>query len=121
MRQVDSGQNTDRTDCRSWEEGKSPAKRSIMGDAGGILRGSSGKTNAVAFSVVPPHRLELFKAASNVFVAEERALGGVRPTEMSQTFKTASTRIGGRRPGLLGRTGRLTPATPPPAGSFPRS
>jgi len=66
LRQVDSGQNTDRTDCRRWEEGKSPAKRSIMGDAGGILRGSSGKENTVAFSAVQPHRLEVLVAASDV-------------------------------------------------------
>jgi hypothetical protein len=33
------------------------------GDAGDILRGSSGKTNAVVFSAVQPHRLGVLKAA----------------------------------------------------------
>jgi hypothetical protein len=46
-------------------------------DAGGISRSSSSKTNAVVFSAVQPHRLQVLKAASNAFVAEEQALGDV--------------------------------------------
>ena len=45
------------------------------GDADDIVRGSSGKTNAVVFSAVQPHRLEVLKAASNAFVAEEQRPG----------------------------------------------
>jgi hypothetical protein len=33
---------------------------------------------AVAFSAVQPHRLEVLKAALNVFVAEKRALEDIR-------------------------------------------
>ena len=105
LRRVDSGQNTDRTDCRSWEEGKSPAKRSIMGDAGGILRGSSGKENTVAFSAVQPHRLEVLKAASNAFVAEEQAPGECglprwhRPSKRLLHASSPGDRASSGRPG----------------------
>jgi hypothetical protein len=44
------------------------------GDAVGILRGASGKTNAVDFSAVRSRRLEVFEAASNAFLGEERSL-----------------------------------------------
>jgi hypothetical protein len=44
------------------------------GDAGSISRGSSGKTSAIAFSAVQLYRLQVLKAASNAFVAEEQAL-----------------------------------------------
>jgi hypothetical protein len=71
------------------------------GGAGDILRGSSGKTNAVVFSAVQPHRLGVLKAALNALVAEGTDTHGpVEPTEMVQAFKTASTRISLRRPGL---------------------
>jgi hypothetical protein len=70
------------------------------GDAVGTLRCSSGKTNAVAFSAVQPHRLEVLKAASNAFVAEEQALGDVEPNGVLRAFKTACTRISVRRAGL---------------------
>jgi hypothetical protein len=73
-----------------------PAKRYITGSAGdavGILRWSSGKTNAVVFSAVQPHRLGVLIAASNAFVAEEQGLGTCGPTEMVQASKTASTHI----------------------------
>jgi hypothetical protein len=48
------------------------------GDASGISRGASGETSVIAFSVVQPHRVEVLKAASNAFVAEEMIAG---PTE----------------------------------------
>jgi hypothetical protein len=52
---------------------ESPGNCQITYGAGGILRCSSGKTNAVAFSAVRQHRLGVFKAASNTFVANEQA------------------------------------------------
>ena len=46
----------------------------LTGDAGGIVPGSSGKMNAVAFSAVQPHRPEVLKAASNVLQAADYVL-----------------------------------------------
>jgi hypothetical protein len=79
----------------SWQHRtqESPAKLHIMGgagDAGGTLRGSSGEENTAAFSAVQPHLLEVIKAASNAFIAEEQALRDVGPTEMAQAFKNGS-------------------------------
>ena len=84
-------------------------------DAGGISRGSSGKTSAIAFSAVQPRRLNLLKATSNAFLAEELALGDLGPTGMVQAFKTASTHIPVRTAGpLVGARGReLLPPLPP--------
>jgi hypothetical protein len=65
---------------QQWRPQESPANRRInegAGDAGGTLRGSSGKTSAIAFPAVQPHRLEVLKAASHAFVAAEQALGDV--------------------------------------------
>ena len=70
------------------------------GDTVGISRGSSSKTNTVVFSAVQPHRLDVFKAASDAFVAEEQELGHLGPTETVQAFKTASTYIEPRLTGL---------------------
>ena len=72
-------------------------------DAGGTLRCSSGKTNAIAFSAVQPHRLEVLKAVLKTFVAEEQALGDVGPNRVLRGFKTACTRIEVRTPGLRTR------------------
>ena len=52
-------------------------KYALAGDAGGISRGSSGKTSVIAICAVQPYRLEVFKGAPNAFVAEEQALGDV--------------------------------------------
>ena len=68
-------------------------KYALTGDAVGTLRGSSGKTSAIAYSAVQPHRLEVFKGASNAFIAAEQGLGDLAPIEMAQAFKTASTHI----------------------------
>ena len=83
---------------------ESPANGHIedcAGDAVGTSRGPSGKTNAIAFSAVQPHRLEVFKAASNAFIAAEQGLGDLGPIEMAQAFKTASTHIEPRSTGPL--------------------
>jgi hypothetical protein len=83
---------------------ESPANGHINGDAGdadGTSRGSSCKTSAIAFCAVQPHRLEVFKAASNAFLAEEQGLGDVGPIEMAQAFNTACTRIEARPTGPL--------------------
>ncbi len=80
-----------------------PANQQFTDDAGGAgdtLRGSSSKTDAVAFSAVQPHRLEILKATSNAFVAEERVLGDAGPKGVLGAFKTASTHISVRRAGL---------------------
>jgi hypothetical protein len=71
------------------------------GDAVGILRGSSRKTNAVIFSAGQPHRPEVFKAASNAFISGEQGLGNLGPIEMAPAFKTASTHLEPRSTGLL--------------------
>jgi hypothetical protein len=68
-------------------------KYALTGDADGISRGSSGKTSAIAFPAVQPHPLEVLKAVSNAFVAEEQALADVGPDRVLQAFKTACTRI----------------------------
>jgi hypothetical protein len=63
---------------KQYRPHESPANDHIndcAGDGGGILRGSSGKTNAVIFSAGQPHRLEVLEAASNAFLNEELALG----------------------------------------------
>ena len=80
-------------------------KYALTGGAGGTLRCYSGKTNAIAFYAVQPHRVQVFKAASNAFVAEEQALGGVGPNGMLQGFKIACTRIEARPTGLWQQTG----------------
>jgi hypothetical protein len=101
--------------CRPQE---SPANGHITngaGDAVGTLRSSSGKTNAVAFSAVQPHRLEVLVAASNAFVVEEQALGGVGPNGMLQGFKIACTRIGARPTGLWQQTEDRTSCYPYPS------
>jgi hypothetical protein len=66
----------------SWQyrPQETPANSHIQdgaGDAVGTLRGSSGKTSAIAFSAVQLHRLEVLEGASNVFGAEEQTLGDV--------------------------------------------
>ena len=68
---------------------ESPANDHIIDDAGdtvGTLRSSSGKTNAIAFSAVQPHRLEVLKAVSNAFVAEEQGLGDLGPNGVLRAF-----------------------------------
>ena len=107
---------------------ENPAKRHIMGgavDAGGTSRGSSCKTSAVVISAVQPHRLEVLKAASNAFVAEEQALGGVVPNGMPQGFKIAwythrvqatSPLVADRRPNLLLPLPRLVSIRRPKGG-----
>ena len=84
---------------------ESPANGHIedgAGDAVGTSRGPSGKTNAIAFSAVQPHRLEVFKAASNAFIAAEQGLGDLGPIERwprpsKRLLRTSSP----GRPGLL--------------------
>ena len=88
---------------------ESPANSNIQdraGDAGGTLRGSSGKTNAVVFSEGQPHRVEVLKAASSAFVAEEQALADVGPDQGTASFQNGfyahrgqSDRASGSRPG----------------------
>jgi hypothetical protein len=85
------------------------------GDAGDILRGSSGKTNAVVFSAVQPHRLGVLKAALNALVAEERILTApwslprwYRPSKRLLRASASGDRASGSRPGVV------TPATLPP-------
>jgi hypothetical protein len=51
-------------------------KYALTGDAVGASRGSSRKTSAIAYFAGQPHRLEIFKAASNAFPSEELTLGG---------------------------------------------
>jgi hypothetical protein len=46
-------------------------KYALTGNAVGASRGSSGKTSAIAFCAGQPHQLEVLKAASNAFVAED--------------------------------------------------
>ena len=70
------------------------------GDAGGLWRGSSGKTSAITFFIVQPHRLEVLRAASNAFVAEELALGALGSNEVLGACKSACTRISVRLPAL---------------------
>jgi hypothetical protein len=75
---------------------ESPANIHLTGSAGdavGTLLCSSSKTNAVVFSAVQPHLLEVLKAALNAFVAEEQVLGDAGPNGMLQGFKIACTRI----------------------------
>jgi hypothetical protein len=90
------------------------------GGAGDILRGSSGKTNAVVFSAVQPHRLGVLKAALNALVAEERILTApwslprwYRPSKRLLRASASGDRASGSRPGVV------TPATPPPASERP--
>jgi hypothetical protein len=90
------------------------------GDAGDILRDSSGKTNAVVFSAVQPHRLGVLKAALNALVAEERILTApwslprwYRPSKRLLRASASGDRASGSRPGVV------TPATPPPASERP--
>jgi hypothetical protein len=49
----------------------------------------------------PPHQPGFFKAASNAFVAEERALAAVGPNEVLRAFKAASTHTSVRLTGPL--------------------
>jgi hypothetical protein len=42
--------------------------------------------NAIAFSAVQPHRLEVLKAASNAFVVEEQAVGDEGPNGVLRAF-----------------------------------
>ena|SRR5215211_3440236 len=98
---------------------ESPANGRIIngaGDASAILRGSSGKTSAIAFSIVQPHRLEVLEGASNAFVAEEQAPGDRGPNRVLRGFKIACTRIESRRAGLWQQTGVESPATLPSTG-----
>jgi hypothetical protein len=101
---------------------ESPANRYIMDgavDAGGISRGSSCKTSAIAFSAVQPHRLEVLKATSNAFVAEEQALGDVGPNGVLRAFKIASRLIELWPPGpLVADRGRISCLPPPSTDSF---
>ena len=90
-------------------------KYALTGGAGGTLRCYSGKTNAIAFYAVQPHRVQVFKAASNAFVAEEQALGGVGPNGMLQGFKIACTPIEPRRPASGSKPGVKPPDYPPPS------
>jgi hypothetical protein len=58
---------------------ESPANHYIhsdVGDAGGIVRGISGKTNTAVFSAGQPHRLGIFVAASNVLCVAESVSRG---------------------------------------------
>jgi hypothetical protein len=66
-------------------------KYALTRDGGGVSRGSSGETNAIAFYAVQPHRLLVLKVASNAFVAEEQALADVGPDRVLQALKTAGT------------------------------
>ena len=72
---------------------KKAEKYALTGNAVGTSRGSSGKTSAIVYSAGQPHRLEVFKAALNAFIAAEQGLGDLGPIEMAQAFKTASTHI----------------------------
>jgi hypothetical protein len=61
-----SPENIARNDRSCHHPGESPAKPHTMGgavDAGVISRGSSSKTNDIAFSAVQPHRLEVLKGS----------------------------------------------------------
>ena len=72
---------------------ESPANRRIIagaGDAVGTLRRLSSTFSLYRDLLT---NQGLFKAASNVVVAEELALGGLGPIEMVQAFKAASTRV----------------------------
>jgi hypothetical protein len=91
------------------------------GDAVGILRGASGKTNAVDFSAVRSRRLEVLEAASNAFLGEERFPLLERPKGVLHAFKTACARIGVRTGGPLAidRPHELLPTPAPvPASVF---
>ena len=67
------------------------------GGAGDILRGSSGKTNAVVFSAVQPHRLGVLKAALNALVAEERIL--TAPWSLPRWYRPSKRLLRASRPG----------------------
>jgi hypothetical protein len=71
-------------------------------------------TSAIAFSAIQPHRLEVLKAASSAFVAEERALGDVGPNGVLRAFKTACTLIEFWPLGLHKQTGDRTSCYPSP-------
>jgi hypothetical protein len=73
-----------RSSYEEYRPHESPANSNIQdraGDAVGTLRGFSVKTSAVVFSEDQPHLLEVLKAASNAFVAEEQALADVGPDQ----------------------------------------
>jgi hypothetical protein len=57
--------------CRLYRIPANHYINSDAGGAGGIVRCSSSKTSTIAFSAGQPYGLEVLKAASNAFVAEE--------------------------------------------------
>ena len=81
------------------------AMRSVFGEV------SSGKTSAIAFSAVQPHRLDLLKAASNAFVATEQALRGVEPNRLQNRLYAHQRQASG--PLVADRGSNLLPIPPP--------
>jgi hypothetical protein len=91
------------------------------GDAGSISRGSSGKTSAIAFSAVQLYRLQVLKAASNAFVAEEQALEEPGAYRDGRSLQNGLYPHRGQADGPLekGPASQLLPT--PPAVSFRRT
>jgi hypothetical protein len=84
--------------------------------AGGISRGSSGKTSAVAFYAVEPQRLEVLKAASNAFLAAEMILAALGGSWVAASLQNRlyAHQCQATSPLLVDRGSNLLPTLPPP-------